>query len=127
MRQKFSDAFRGIRHGINVDRSVQIQVIIGLIVIGMATIICLSVFAWVVIILAIGLVLCVEMLNSALEHIGDTPYRREHPTIGRAKDIAAGAVLVASIIAFIVGLIVFLPPLLSGEAGMCWISIYGMM
>ena len=51
-----------------------------------------------------GLVLVAELLNSALETLADHLHPEQHPEVGAAKDIAAGAVLVASAVALVVGL-----------------------
>jgi diacylglycerol kinase (ATP) len=57
------------------------------------------------------LVWIAEGLNSALEALADHVATERHPLIGRAKDVAAGAVLVASIAAAAIGLIVLGPKL----------------
>ncbi len=54
-------------------------------------------------IITAGLVLGVELLNTALEHLADRLHPEQHPTIGVAKDCAAAAVLVTSITAAIIG------------------------
>ena len=59
---------------------------------------------WALLALAVGMVLVAELFNSALEALSDHLHPEEHPEIGAAKDIAAGAVLVASAIAVVVGL-----------------------
>jgi diacylglycerol kinase (ATP) len=58
---------------------------------------------WASLTLATGLVLVAELLNAALETLVDHLHPERHPEIGAAKDIAAGAVLVASLIAVGVG------------------------
>lgn len=58
---------------------------------------------WAILALAVGLVLVTELLNSALETLVDHLHPEAHPEIGAAKDMAAGAVLVASVIAIVVG------------------------
>jgi len=50
-----------------------------------------------------GFVLVTELLNTAFETLIDHLHPEEHPEIGAAKDVAAGAVLVASVIALVVG------------------------
>ena len=67
---------------------------------------------WLAIMLAIGLVWTAEAMNSAVEALGDCITAEPHPGIGRAKDLAAGAVLLASFAAVGVGLIVFVPEML---------------
>jgi len=58
---------------------------------------------WALLALAVGLVLVAELVNSALEALIDHLHPERHPEIGAAKDIAAGAVLVASAVALVVG------------------------
>ncbi|MBX6377646.1 MAG: diacylglycerol kinase [Clostridia bacterium] len=68
-------------------------------------------WAWAVLALAVGLVLTAELLNTALETLGDRVAPGQDPLVGRAKDVAAGAVLVAAGCAVAVGVAVFLPRL----------------
>ncbi|HEY6611485.1 MAG TPA: diacylglycerol kinase [Pseudomonas sp.] len=58
---------------------------------------------WALLALAVGLVLVAELVNSALEALIDHLHPDSHPEIGAAKDIAAGAALVASGVAVVVG------------------------
>lgn len=59
---------------------------------------------WALVGLAVGLVLVAEMANTAIETLADHLHPGQHPEIGVAKDVAAGAVLVASLVAVVVGL-----------------------
>jgi diacylglycerol kinase (ATP) len=68
---------------------------------------------WCVLAGATGLVWVAECLNTALEALADLASPGEHPLAGRAKDIAAGAVLCASATAVIVGCLVFGPKLVA--------------
>lgn len=95
------------------------HLVLAVLVVALGVFVCLSVSEWLSVIFAIGLVLTAETMNSALEMFGNAVAVHHHPGIGRAKDIAAGAVLVASLTAGVVGLVVFLPPLLLGTAGSC--------
>ena len=58
---------------------------------------------WALIGLAVGLVLVAEMANTAIETLADRLHPGQHPEIGVVKDVAAGAVLVATIMAIVVG------------------------
>ena len=60
-------------------------------------------------VVVIGLVWVTEMLNTCLEKIADLITKEEHPEIKFIKDLAAGAVLVASLTAVIIGLFIFIP------------------
>jgi diacylglycerol kinase (ATP) len=66
---------------------------------------------WLWICVAIVLVWSAEALNTALEQLADAVHPQRHPGIGRAKDLAAGAVLVAAIGAAVIGGVVFWPHL----------------
>ena len=67
---------------------------------------------WIAVVLAIGLVLAAEAFNTAIEAVVDLASPEQHPLAGRAKDVAAGAVLLAAVTAVVVGVLVFGPHLL---------------
>ena len=62
-------------------------------------------------VLSIMAVFAAEALNTAIEHVADAAVPELHPLVGRAKDAAAGAVLLCAIGAALVGAIVFWPHL----------------
>lgn len=65
---------------------------------------------WLILILAIGGVLTMETINSALENLSDYASKKEmHPTIRKVKDLSAAAVLIMAIAALAIGLVIFLP------------------
>lgn len=64
---------------------------------------------WVALTLAIALVMGAEALNTALEYVVDLASPEWHPLARDAKDVAAGAVLLCSVGAAVVGLVVFVP------------------
>jgi diacylglycerol kinase (ATP) len=67
---------------------------------------------WMMLILAIVSVWVAEGLNTAIECLGDSVSSQYHPLIGKAKDVAAGAVLIAAVGAATIGLIIFCPKIL---------------
>ncbi|MEM9418476.1 MAG: diacylglycerol kinase family protein [Planctomycetota bacterium] len=69
----------------------------------------LSLLEWALVSLAIGLVVASEAINTAIESLADAVHPDQHPLVGRAKDLSAGGVLLASITALAVGLCVFGP------------------
>jgi len=69
----------------------------------------ISPWEWAVIILAIGLVLVMETINSAVERITDVLKPRINDFVMEIKDIMAAAVMLSAIVSVIVGLIVFSP------------------
>lgn len=68
---------------------------------------------WCVLFLAIGLVWVAELANTAIEHLTDLVSPEYHELAGRAKDSAAGAVLIAAAVSVLIGIIVFLPHILN--------------
>ena len=65
---------------------------------------------WLILVLLIGLVLSLEAINSALEHLSDYASSKEiHPTIKMVKDLSAAAVLIMAMAALVVGIAIFLP------------------
>lgn len=73
----------------------------------------LSLSEWCWIVLAIASVWTAEGLNTAFEFLADATTKEFHPEIEKAKDVAAGAVLITAIAAAIIGSIVFGPHLLA--------------
>ncbi len=70
-------------------------------------------FEWLVLILTIGLVISLELTNTAIEEIVNSFTEEVHPAAKKAKDVAAGAVLIISITALIIGIYIFLPYILN--------------
>jgi diacylglycerol kinase len=109
--RSFAHAFNGLRHALTQEHNFRIHLGAALVVIAAGIFLGIRTRDWVVLFLAIGLVLVAELFNTAIEMITDFISPGIHPTIGKIKDISAGAVLVATIIAVTVGIFVFLPRL----------------
>ena len=60
---------------------------------------------WLILLLCIALVWLAEALNTALEYLADATVREPHPLVRKAKDVAAAGVLIAALIAGLVGLL----------------------
>lgn len=63
--------------------------------------------------LCIALVLSLEALNTAVEHLTDLVSPDYHPLAGKAKDVAAAAVLIAAMGAIVAGGLIFLPKIVA--------------
>lgn len=74
----------------------------------------ISAMDWRWLLVAIGMVWVAEILNTALEHLCDVVSPDHRESVRRAKDVAAAGVLVAALVAAILGLLVFLPYLAAG-------------
>ncbi|MBA4276136.1 diacylglycerol kinase family protein [Flavobacterium sp.] len=105
-------AFNGAVKLITTEHSIMVQFSIAILM----TIagFCLNITAteWLFQTLAIGLVMSVEGLNTAIEKIADFVHPNYHESIGFIKDISAGAVFFAAITAIVIGLIIYVPKFL---------------
>ncbi|MFZ4116421.1 MAG: diacylglycerol kinase family protein [Chthoniobacterales bacterium] len=107
----FYYAFQGILFLIKTERNPVIYIVVSLAV-GVSGFFChLSAMEWSALILAISFVWMAEALNTAVELLADEISEEKRERLGRAKDVAAGAVLLAALGALLVGALVFLPHL----------------
>jgi len=109
----FRNAFNGLICFFAQERNGKIQLGAATVVIAFAGYFHVSATEWVVILLCIAAVLCLEMFNSALEKLCDLIQPGYHPIIKIVKDVSAGAVLLASIVSVIIACIIFLPKIFS--------------
>jgi diacylglycerol kinase len=106
-KQKFADAFRGLREGFREGTSFRVHVLVALGVIGAAAVLGLSGIQWCLLLLCITIVFAAELFNTALEAIARAITRETNPQIRDALDIAAAAVLTTAVGSVAVGLIIF--------------------
>lgn len=112
MIESFYHAFHGIWIGLKEERNVRIHFMLAGAVTVMGLWLKVDMNSWIALALAIGLVLTAEFINTALEHLVDLSANGQyHESARYAKDTAAAAVLCASLMAAVVGLAVFVPPL----------------
>lgn len=107
--KSFSYAIQGINTFFKTQHNAWIHAFATVLVIVLGNIVRLSFSEWCLIFLAIALVFITEMLNTAIEFLTDLASPEFHPLAKKTKDVAAGAVLFSSIIALIIGLLVFTP------------------
>ena len=105
----FSNAFSGIQLLFRSQVNAQIELGITLMVIIAGFVFGISTMEWLVILLCIALVLSLEGINTAIELFADKLHPGFDSEIGKVKDVAAGAVLIASILASIIGIVIFAP------------------
>ncbi|HEY3107852.1 MAG TPA: diacylglycerol kinase family protein [Chloroflexota bacterium] len=112
-RRSFGYAFAGIGHAWRTQAHLRIQVGLGLLALVLAWALALTPPEWAVVLATITLVLVLELLNTAVEAAVDLASPDHHPLARVAKDVTAGAVLVASIGAILVAVALFVPRLLA--------------
>ncbi len=108
----FGHAFRGLA-AFAREPNVAIHLAIAAAVVALSTWLELALAQRALLILAIGLVLGFEALNTALEALADRVAPERHPLVAKAKDVGASAVLIAALAAAASGLVLLGPPLLA--------------
>ena len=109
--ESFACAFRGIAALLKSEVHARIHLVATVVVIAFGWWFGITGSEWIAVILAIGLVWVAEALNTAIEYVADLAHPDEHPEVKKLKDLAAAAVLFASIAALVVGLFIFWPRL----------------
>lgn len=109
--QSVVHAFRGIARLFADQPNARIQGAAGLAVVAMGLWLRVSRRDWAVLVLTIAAVLGAEAMNTALEALADRVAPEVHPLVAKAKDVAAGGVLLVAIGAVVVGLLTLGPPL----------------
>jgi diacylglycerol kinase len=110
--RSFAYAWAGLRTLLRSQHNAWIHAAATVVVIGAGCYFALSVNEWLWLVLAMTLVWTAEAFNTALELLADAVTREQHPLIGQAKDVAAGAVLLAALAALIIGVLVLGPHVL---------------
>jgi undecaprenol kinase len=105
----FTFAIVGILHAIRNERNMKIHTAVAVIVIILGLFYQLSAIEWMLIVFAIGGMLSLELMNTAIERVVDLVTKDFHPLAKQAKDVAAGAVFIYAILSVLIGCIVFLP------------------
>lgn len=106
--QKFRDAFRGTVQGIRGQSSFTAHFLMTFLVIVAAIVLRANLIEWCILVLAITVVMCAEMFNSALESLAKAIDVEHNLHLADGLDIGSAAVLLAACGASVVGLIVFL-------------------
>lgn len=106
-------AFNGALYLCRTESSIKIQLLITVFVTLAGFYFDISKTEWLIQIAMIGLVMSMEGINTAIEYIADFVHPDLHTSIGRIKDIAAGAVFIASIAATLVAIIIYYPKIIS--------------
>ena len=110
----FKYAWYGISYAFQTQRNFRIDVVLGSLALGLGVFLHLRLVELAVILLTSGLVLALELLNTAIESVVDLTVKQSYHELAKiAKDCAAGAVLVSALAAVLVAGVLLLPPLLT--------------
>jgi len=111
--KSFGYALEGIRLGLSVDQNLRIHSVVGIVMIGLSLVLKLPKFEFFLVLLAVFFVWFAELINTAIEEMTNLITQEHRYEAKIAKDVAAAAVLLSAVYAFLIGLIVVLPALLS--------------
>jgi diacylglycerol kinase/membrane-associated phospholipid phosphatase len=109
--KSFSYAFEGVAAGLTSERNMIVHFGVMMTVVVFGAILHLALWEWMVCILLFGLVFMAELFNTAIETTVDIAMPQKDPRAKIAKDTSAGAVLVISIAAALIGGMIFVPKL----------------
>ncbi len=115
-RSKFSEsvghALDGVHYTINHERNFRIELFFAILVSLASFFLKVSLIEWSILVLVIGMVLSLEMVNTAIERSIDL-VTKDYKELARiAKDVSAGAVFIMSAFSVILGILIFLPKII---------------
>ena len=111
--QNIRPSWRAVRNLWSEEFSFRLQTLCGAAILVLSYAFQISEAEWLAGILVIAMVLAIEALNTAIEELCDHVTPEQHPHIGKIKDMGSGASLLMGIAAVVIGLIIFLPHLIS--------------
>lgn len=111
--QSFRYAGKGIAAYAGSGKNVTLHLLATIAMVLLAAALGITAMEWIALVLLIALVHITEAINTAIETIVDLVSPQQHPLAGKAKDIAAGAVLMAALTAIAGGCIIFIPYLIA--------------
>ena len=111
--KSFTYAIHGIITAFKTEQNLLFDAIFAFIVIILGFVLKLSTMEFIVVILAIGLVISMELINTAIEYVVDMSMPEIHPLAKISKDIASGAVLISAVSALVIGIIIYFPKIIN--------------
>ena len=121
-RRKFKDSFKncidGLRFINSNEDNFKREILLGIIALILSYILKIDKIEFIIVLTMICLVLTTEIINTAIERTVDLVTKEYHELARIAKDVSAGSVLVTSIFALIIGIIIFMPKIITLLGGL---------
>lgn len=105
----FVYAFNGLVYAFKTQLNFRVHCLSTFIVMILGLYVKLNLVEWIWITVAVAVVVILELINTAIEVLVDLVSPGQHPKAGAIKDLASASVLIASFMALIIGLIIFVP------------------
>lgn len=109
--QSFKNAINGLSVALRQERNMQIHMVVAIFVLLLGWVLNFSLKEWALVLLCIGAVISLELINTAIEELCDLVEPNYHSSIRKIKDICAAAVTIVSLVAAIIGSLIFVPHL----------------
>ncbi len=113
--RSFTYAVNGLRIFLKTTHNAWIHIVVAIVAVVLGFHFDITITEWMFLVMAIGFVMVTECINTAFEFDIDLTSPEYHPYAKYTKDVSAGAVLIASITASVIGLIIFLPKIFFGS------------
>lgn len=111
--KSFKNAFSGFCQAVTNERNMKIHMCAAITVIILGILFRLDTLRWMAVVIVIGLVFICELINTAIELLTDMVTTEYSAQAKKVKDISAAAVLVSAFISVIIGIIVFIGPIIN--------------
>lgn len=111
--RSFSFAWCGLKYCVSTQFNFRLHLVLATVVILSGLYLHITHTEWLFVGVAIGTVLVMEMINTAIEKLCDLLYKDFHPGVKIIKDIAAAAVLVTAIMSACIGMLIFMPRIIN--------------
>lgn len=108
----FKFSFEGLAYAYTHEQSMIIHFLVTILVVVLGIVFKITKLEWLFVLLFIGLIFAIELINTSIEAAVDLISPKIHPLAKIAKDTASAAVFALSVIAFIGGMVIFLPKVL---------------
>lgn len=112
LKKSFKYAFQGLKATYKTEQTVWIYIPVALFVIISGFIFQINRYEWIAVVLVLGIIFCLELINTALESIVDLVTEEYRVLAKKAKDTMSASVFIFAITAIVVGSIIFLPKML---------------
>lgn len=107
--RSFGYAWAGLRQAFKAEPNFRIHVCGSLMAISLGLFFKISMLEWLMVLVACGMVWTAELFNSVIEKMLDYLAPERHEKIRNIKDMSAAAVFIAAVVAFLIGILIFLP------------------
>lgn len=109
----FKYPIKGLKYAYRNEQNLAVDIGVSIIVLIAGIIFKLSLVEWIIIIFLIGIVISLELINTSIEAVVDLVTEEYHPLAKVAKDTSASAVFIIAIVSAIIGIIIFMPKIIS--------------